>query len=137
MGEKVWQAVDTYYGDLFGLFDPVMAHVLAASDAGGLPAIQVSPLQGRQLMMLAQMSAARRILEIGTLGGYSTIWLARALPPDGRLVTLEYEPEHAEVARANLARAGLQDVVEVRVGRALDTLPTLTGETFDLVFVDA
>src|SRR4051812_16324751 len=116
MGEKVWQAVDTYYGDLFGLSDPVMAHVLAASDSGGLPAIQVSPLQGRQLMMLAQMSAARRILEIGTLGGYSTIWLARALPPEGRLVTLEYEPRHAEVAQANIAHAGFSPQVEVRLG---------------------
>jgi predicted O-methyltransferase YrrM len=140
MGEKVWQAVDTYYGDLFGLFDPVMAHVLAASDAGGLPAIQVSPLQGRQLMMLAQMSAARRILEIGTLGGYSTIWLARALPPDGRLVTLEYEPRHAKVAQANIAHAGFSAQVEVRLGRAADSLSAMIAageEAFDFVFIDA
>ena len=140
MGEKVWQAVDTYYGDLFGLSDPVMAHVLAASDAGGLPAIQVSPLQGRQLMMLAQMSTARRILEIGTLGAYSTIWLARALPPDGRLVTLEYEPRHAKVAQANIAHAGFSTQVEVRLGKAADGLTAMIAageEAFDFIFIDA
>src|SRR5689334_6617376 len=136
MGEKVWQAVDTYYGDLFGLSDPVMAQVLATSDAGGLPAIQVSPLQGRQLMMLAQMSKARRILEIGTLGGYSTIWLARALPPDGRLVTLEYEPRHASVAQANIAHAGFSAQVEVRLGKAADSLAAMIAageESFDFI----
>jgi predicted O-methyltransferase YrrM len=140
MAEKVWQAVDTYYSELFGLFDPVMQQVLAASDAGGLPAIQVSPLQGRLLMMLAQMSNAHRILEIGTLGGYSTIWLARALPPGGRLVTLEFDPRHARVAQANIARAGFSAQVEVRLGKAADSLAGMIEAReapFDLVFIDA
>jgi predicted O-methyltransferase YrrM len=140
MGEKVWQAVDTYYGDLFGLSDPVMEDVLAASDAGGLPAIQVSSLQGRLLMMLAQMHNARRILEVGTLGGYSTIWLARGLPPDGRLVTLEFEPRHAKVAQANIAHAGFSSQAEVRLGKAADSLADMiaAGEApFDLIFIDA
>jgi predicted O-methyltransferase YrrM len=138
--EKVWQAVDTYYSELFGLTDPVMKHVLAASDADGLPAIQVSPLQGRLLMMLAQLSGASRILEIGTLGGYSTIWLARALPPEGRLVTLEFEPRHAKVAKANLAYAGFSEQVEVRLGKAADSLAGMIGAgeaPFDLIFIDA
>jgi predicted O-methyltransferase YrrM len=140
MAEKVWRAVDTYYGDLFSLSDPVMEHVLAASDAGGLPAIQVSPLQGRLLMMLAQMSGASRILEIGTLGGYSTIWLARAMPPKGRLVTLEFEPRHARVAQANVAHAGYSAQVEMRLGKAADSLATMIAADeapFDLVFIDA
>ena len=140
MTEKVWQDVDGYYEDLFGLSDPVMEKVLAMSDAGGLPAIQVSPLQGRLLMMLAQMHGARRILEVGTLGGYSTIWLARALPPDGSLITLEAESKHAEVASANIARAGFAKIVDLRLGRAIDTLPRLEAEgrgPFDIVFVDA
>jgi predicted O-methyltransferase YrrM len=140
MAEKVWQDVDSYYENLFGLSDPVMEKVLAKSDAGGLPAIQVSPLQGRLLMMLAQMHGVRRILEVGTLGGYSTIWLARALPPDGRLVTLEFEPRHAEVARANIAHAGFSAQVEVRLGKAADSLAAMiaAGEApFDLVFLDA
>jgi predicted O-methyltransferase YrrM len=100
----------------------------------------VAPNQGRLLQLMARSQGARRILEIGTLGGYSTIWLGRALPPDGRLVTLEYEPKHAEVARANLARAGLENVVEIRLGRAVDTLAALVDEgtePFDLVFIDA
>ena len=140
MAQKIWRAVDSYYGKLFGLSDAVTQDVLAASAAGGLPAIQVSPLQGRLLMMLAQMSNARRILEIGTLGGYSTIWLARALPSDGRLVTLEFEPRHAKVAQANIARAGLSAQVEVRLGKAADSLAAMiaAGEApFDLVFIDA
>lgn len=140
MAEKLWQAVDNYYDDLFGLSDPVMEDVLAASDAGGLPAIQVSPLQGRLLMMLAQMNNARRILEIGTLGAYSTIWLARALAPDGKLVTLEFDPRHAKVAEANIARAGFSTQVEVRLGKAADSLAAMIagGERpFDLVFIDA
>src|SRR4029077_14396816 len=107
--------------------------------AAGLPAIAVSPVQGKLLNLLARMMNARRILEFGTLGGYSTIWLARALPPDGRLITLESVRKHAEVARANIARAGLADRVDVRVGAALDTVPRLAeaGELFDLVFIDA
>ncbi len=140
MAERAWQAVDTYYGELFGISDPVMEHTLAASHAGGLPAIQVSPLQGRLLMMLAQMSKARRILEIGTLGGYSTIWLARALPSDGWLVTLEFEPRHAMVAQANIAHAGFSGQVEVRLGKAVDSLAAMiaAGEApFDFVFIDA
>jgi predicted O-methyltransferase YrrM len=140
MANKSWQAVDAYYGELFGLSDPVTEGVLTASRAGGLPAIQVSPLQGRLLMMLGQMIHARRILEIGTLGGYSTIWLARALPPSGRLVTLEYEPRHAEVAQANMLRAGFSGQVEVRLGKAADSLAAMIAmgeEPFDLVFIDA
>lgn len=140
MAEKVWQDVDSYYEDLFGLSDPVMEKVLAMSDAGGLPAIQVSPLQGRLLMMLAQMHSARRVLEVGTLGGYSTIWLARALPPDGRLVTLEFEPRHADVARANIAHAGFSAQVEVRLGKAADSLAAMIAAEeapFDLIFLDA
>src|SRR5664280_22571 len=111
-----WTAVDDYFTGLLRPSDPVLDESLAASAAAGLPAIQVSPLQGRLLRLLAQTQGARSILEIGTLGGYSTIWLARALPVDGRLVTLEYESRHAEVARDNLARAGLADKVEVRSG---------------------
>jgi predicted O-methyltransferase YrrM len=131
------EAVDSFLADLLAHDDDALAAARRNSDEAGLPSIAVSATQGKFLGVLARAIGARRILEIGTLGGYSTIWLARALVPGGRLVTLEYSPEHAEVARANVARAGLQDVVEVRVGRALDTLPTLTGETFDLVFVDA
>jgi predicted O-methyltransferase YrrM len=140
MADKIWQAVDTYYSQIFGLSDPVMKHVLAASDADGLPAIQVSPLQGRLLMMLAQMNNAHRILEIGTLGGYSTIWLARALPPGGRLVTLEFDPRHARVAQANIAYAGFSAQVEVRLGKAADSLAGMIGACeapFDFIFIDA
>src|SRR5690606_23507526 len=118
--------------------DPVLDAVLAASEAGGLPAHNVAPNQGKLLMLLAQIQQARTILEIGTLGGYSTIWLARALPAGGRLITLEANPKHAEVARANIARAGLSDVVDLRVGRAIETLPQLTDQApFDLIFIDA
>jgi predicted O-methyltransferase YrrM len=137
MTELTPEAVDSFLADLLAQDDEALAATRRNSDEAGLPSIAVSATQGKFLGVLARAIGARRILEIGTLGGYSTIWLARALVPGGRLVTLEYSPEHAEVARANLARAGFQDVVEVRVGRALDTLPTLTGETFDLVFVDA
>jgi predicted O-methyltransferase YrrM len=117
--------------------DPVLTAALEASDAAGLPHIAVSAQQGKFLSLLAGAIQARRILEIGTLGGFSTIWLARGAGPQGRVVTLEYEPKYAEVARANLARAGLGDRVEVIVGAALDTLPTLDGGPFDLVFIDA
>jgi predicted O-methyltransferase YrrM len=137
---EVWAAVDRYLGDLLKLDDPVLDAALHASVAAGLPEIQVSALQGRLLHMIAQVHGARRILEIGTLGGYSTIWLARALPPDGRLISLELEPRHAEVARANVERAHLSDRVEVRVGPAVDSLAKLHAEysaPFDLIFIDA
>ncbi len=133
-------AVDTYLGGMFVPADPALDAALAASVAAGLPEIQVSPTQGKLLHILAKLQETRAILEIGTLGGYSAIWLARALLPGGRLITLEYEPRHADVARANVARAGLADRVEIRLGRALDTLPQLQAEglgPFDLVFIDA
>jgi predicted O-methyltransferase YrrM len=140
MSQEIWTAVDTYITDLFVGNDPALEDALKASAAAGLPAIQVSANQGKLLQLLASIRGARRILEIGTLGGYSTIWLARALPADGRLITLEAEPKHAEVARANISRAGLAGLVEVRVGRALETLPKLAAEArdpFDLIFIDA
>ena len=117
--------------------DPALSAALEASDAAGLPRIAVSAQQGKFLCLLSVAMGARRILEIGTLGGYSTIWLARGAGPDGRVVTLEYEPKHAEVARANIDRAGVGDRVEVVVGPALETLPTVTAGPFDLVFIDA
>lgn len=137
---EVWSSVDRYYEDLLHSEDEILRSALSASRAAGLPDIQVSPLQGRLLHLLAKLNGARRILEIGTLGGYSAIWLARALPPAGRLLTLEIDPRHAEVARASIARAGLEGKVEVRVGPALETLPRLPtepSERFDLVFIDA
>lgn len=140
MSQDQWTAVDRYISDMLIPPDPVLDAALQASADAGLPMINVAPNQGKLLHILARSIGARSILEIGTLGGYSTIWLARALPPDGRLITLEADPHHAEVARANIARAGLADVVEVRVGRALDTLPQLVAEgrdPFDLVFIDA
>jgi predicted O-methyltransferase YrrM len=135
-----WAAVDNYITDLFVPPDSALEAALQASTAAGLPQISVSPNQGKLLMILAQFKGAKSILEIGTLGGYSTIWLARALPKDGRLISLEADPKHAEVARANIARAGLAGVAEVRLGKALDTLPKLASEgiaPFDLVFIDA
>jgi predicted O-methyltransferase YrrM len=131
------QDVDAFLDSTVVGDDPVLAAALQASDAAGLPQIAVSAQQGKFLCLLAGAIQARRVLEIGTLGGFSTIWLARGAGPQGRVVTLEYEPKHAEVARANLQRAGLADRVEVVVGAALDTLPTLTGGPFDLVFIDA
>ncbi len=138
MSQTIWTQVDDYIAGLLPA-DPILDAALAASAAAGLPAIQVSAAQGRLLSVLAGAVGAKTILEIGTLGGYSTIWLARALPPDGRLISLEVNPAHAEVARANLARAGVDTTAEVRVGRAIDTLPTLADEglTFDFVFIDA
>jgi predicted O-methyltransferase YrrM len=117
--------------------DPALSAALEASDAAGLPRIAVSAQQGKFLSLLASAIKARRVLEIGTLGGFSTIWLARGVGPDGLVLTLEYEPKHAEVARANIDRAGLGDRVEVLVGPALETLPTVTDGPFDLVFIDA
>ena len=140
MLQERWSAVDSYIGENLVPADPVLEAALRASSDAGLPPISVSPSQGKLLNLLARAQGARTILEIGTLGGYSAIWLARALPPGGRLITLEAEPRHAEVARANLAHAGLADVAEVRVGPALDTLPKLQAEgdgPFDLIFIDA
>lgn len=140
MSDETWAAVDDYITALFGASDPVLEAALRDSAAAGLPEIAVSPAQGQLLHLLARLQGARRILEIGTLGGYSTIWLARALPPDGTLLTLEADPRHAEVARSNVARAGMADQVTVRVGRAQDTLPQLVAEgteSFDLIFIDA
>lgn len=138
MSQEQWTAVDRYLMDLFVTPDATLDGALADSEAAGLPAISVTANLGKLLHLLARMQAARKILEIGTLGGYSTIWLARALPAGGRLITLEYSAKHAGVARANIARAGLADVVEVRVGAAIETLPKLAEEApFDLIFIDA
>jgi len=140
MTQERWTAVDSYIAGLLHPPDPVLDAAVADSEAAGLPSIAVAPPQGKLLTLLALGVKARNILEIGTLGGYSTICLARALPPGGRLITLEYEPKHATVARANIARAGLADAVEVRVGRAQDTLPKVAAEgrgPFDMIFIDA
>ncbi|MEE1739273.1 O-methyltransferase [Streptomyces sp. BE147] len=140
MTQARWTAVDNYFNGLLVGPDEALDAAVEASGAAGLPEIQVAPNQGKLLHMMARLQGARTILEIGTLGGYSTIWLARALPEGGRLVTLEADPAYAEVARANIARAGLADVVEVRVGPALETLPVLAAEgygPFDVVFIDA
>ncbi|MGC1907302.1 MAG: O-methyltransferase [Candidatus Acidiferrum sp.] len=140
MSKEIWAAVDEYFGKHLLTPDKALDEALASSTANGLPAIAVSPLQGKQLLLLAQMQNARNVLEIGTLGGYSTIWLARALPADGHLVTLEFSPKHAEVAQANIARAELSQLVEIRVGPALESLPRLAAEKkgpFDFIFIDA
>lgn len=136
MTQDRWTAIDRYLADRLLPADPALDAALADGAAAGLPAIDVSPPQGKLLHLLARIHGARTILELGTLGGVSTIWLARALPAGGRLVTLEVDPRHAAVARGNLERAGVADVVDVRVGPALETLPELTGP-FDLVFIDA
>ncbi|QES05889.1 O-methyltransferase [Streptomyces venezuelae] len=140
MTNPQWNAVDAYFTETIAPADEVLTAALADSAAAGLPEIAVAPNQGKLLHLLALTQGARTVLEIGTLGGYSTIWLARALPADGRLITLEYDPAHADVARANIARAGLEKIVEVRTGAALDSLPLLEAEDagpFDLVFIDA
>lgn len=140
MTQEQWSAVDSYLTDHVVGADPVLDATLKASADAGLPAINVAPNQGKLLHLLAVIHDARRILEIGTLGGYSAIWLARALPAGGRLISLEADPDYAEVARSNIVRAGLTDVVEIRTGAALDTLPKLADEgtdPFDLVFIDA
>src|SRR5229473_8544526 len=138
--QNKWTAVDRYFTEQLSLSDAVLDAALAANKAAELPSIDVAPNQGKLLQLFARMIGARRILEIGTLGGYSTIWMARALPTGGRLITLEFSPKHAEIARANIARAGLASVVDVRVGRALETLPKIQAEMkepFDLIFIDA
>ena len=135
-----WAEVDRYLTEALIPADPILEAALAANAAAGLPSIDVSPTQGKWLHLLTKLQGATRILEIGTLGGYSTIWLARALPPEGRLITLEFEPKHANVARSNIARAGLSNVVEIRIGPAADSLSQLYAETvppFDLIFIDA
>ena len=138
MSQDQWTTVDLYITDLFVPADPVLDAALASSHAAGLPAINVAPNQGKLLNLLARSIGARKILEIGTLGGYSTIWLARALPAEGRLISLEADPKHAEVARTNIARASLSGAVEIRLGKALDSLPQLVAEApFDLIFIDA
>src|SRR6266404_3152828 len=136
MAEDQWTEVDRYFSASLLPSDPILESALEASIAAGLPAISVSPNQGKLLQMLAQIVGARSILEIGTLGGYSTIWLARGLAPGGRLITLEALDKHAAVARSNIDRAGLAEVVEIRVGQALATLPSVEGP-FDLSFIDA
>jgi predicted O-methyltransferase YrrM len=135
-----WAAVDEYITDLLVSPDAALDDAIAATAAAGMPPIAVSAPQGKFLALLVQIRGARRILEIGTLGGYSTIWMARALPADGRMVSLEVDPKHVEVAQANLEKAGVASSVEIRLGAALDTLPKLAEEgagPFDLVFIDA
>ncbi len=132
----MWSKVDAYIHEKLVRPHEAQGETLRANAAAGLPAIDVSAPQGKLLGLLAAAIGARHILEIGTLGGYSTIWFARALPPDGRIVTLEYDPRHAEVAKANIAREGVSDRVDLRVGAALDLLPGVAGP-FDLTFIDA
>jgi predicted O-methyltransferase YrrM len=140
MTPEIWAAVDDYFGGLLVKEDAALKEAVETSAAAGLPPIQVSPALGKFLHLLARMISARSILEIGTLGGYSTIWLARALPEDGRVVTLEVNPKHAELSLRNIARAGLANKVDLRLGKALETLPQLEAEQrgpFDLIFIDA
>lgn len=140
MVQEQWAAVDEYVSGLLAPHDQALGAALSAAQEAGLPPIQVSPPQGKLLSLLAKTVGARRVLEFGTLAGYSTIWLGRALPAGGRLITLEAEPAYAEVARKSIARAGLDDVVDLRVGPALDALPALAAEgagPFDLTFIDA
>lgn len=140
MSDQQWAATDAFLADRLAPADNALAAALAVNSLAGLPAIDVSPLLGKLLHVLARGIGARRILEIGTLGGYSTIWLARALPPDGRVITLELEPRHAAIAQANLNRAGLVASVDIRIGPAAQTLPRLKSEgigPFDLIFIDA
>jgi predicted O-methyltransferase YrrM len=139
-----WRRVDAYLTELLIGHDPALERAVEDQNGAGLPAIEVAPVNGKLLHLLARMAGARRVLEIGTLGAYSTIWLARGIPDDGRVVTIEAEPRNAEIARANLNRAGVADKVEIRLGRAAEVLPTLEGPIsqgaappFDLVFIDA
>jgi len=140
MSEALWGRVDDYIVDRLVKEDDALANALAANAAAGLPAMDVSAAQGKYLNLMVRITGARRILELGTLGGYSTIWMARALPDDGQLVTLEFDPRHAEIARRNIDNAGLGDKVTIHVGAAVDTLPIVATETlvpFDLIFIDA
>jgi predicted O-methyltransferase YrrM len=140
LSQERWSAVDRYLADLLAPPDPALEAALRANAEAGLPAADVSPMQGKLLHLLARVQGARTVLELGTLGGYSTIWLGRALPADGRLVTLEVNRAYADVASANIARAGLAELVELRLGPALETLRELVDERrgpFDLIFLDA
>jgi predicted O-methyltransferase YrrM len=140
MSQEQWTAVDEYYKDLFIPADEALDGALKASVEAGLPAINVAPNQGKFLSILVQAMGAKKILEVGTLGAYSTIWMAKALPPGGKLVTLEVDPKHAGVAKKNLTRAGLDETVEVRIGRAIDLLPGVEADglgPFDFIFIDA
>lgn len=137
---KTWQAVDTYFTETLVPEQETFQKALDASDASNLPQISVSANAGKLLQLLAKMIGAKKVIEVGTLGGYSTLWFASALPADGRIVTLEYEPLHAEVARANFREAGYADMIEVRVGAALESFPGVAGDgigPFDLAFIDA
>jgi predicted O-methyltransferase YrrM len=138
--QKMWTEVDEYFGDHLLKSDAALDAILAANRKAGLPPIDVTPLQGKFLELLVRMSSARRVLEIGMLGGYSTAWMARALPSDGRVISLELEQRHADIARKNLESVNLSDRVEIRVGRAADSLQKLVAEKaapFDLIFIDA
>ena len=140
MTKDVWEAVDKYFDEMLIPRDSALDDALAAASAENLPAIQVSSVQGKLLHLLARIMGARNILEIGTLGGYSTIWMARALPEGGRIITLEADPKHAEVAQKNFARAGVENKIELRLGKALDTLPKVAADgraPFDMFFIDA
>ncbi|UWZ82140.1 O-methyltransferase [Occallatibacter riparius] len=138
--EKIWAEVDDYLGNLLAPHDPALTRALDANQASGLPSIDVPPLLGKFLDVIIRISGARRVLELGTLGGYSTIWMARALPPDGQLISLEIESKHADIARANLEAAGVMERVDIRVGPAIESLRALLAagaEPFDLIFLDA
>lgn len=136
--QDIWKHVDQYFVDQLIPEDPTMNNILQANAKADLPSIDVSATQGKMLHLLVKMKAAKNILEIGTLGGYSSIWMAKALPVDGRLTTLEFNPKHAEVAAENMKSADVRDKIEIMVGPALDSLPTLEGqEPFDFVFIDA
>jgi Predicted O-methyltransferase len=140
MSQDQWSAVDRYFTEQLHLSDSILEAAMQANAAAELPAIDLAPNQGKLLQLLVRLVGANKILEIGTLGGYSTIWLARALPPDGRLISLEFSPKHAEVAKSNIQRAGLSDRVQIRVGAALDSLPRIEKEglaPFDFIFIDA
>lgn len=140
MNNSIWNDVDIYFSSKLQTSDPIMDSILRANTEAGLPAIDVSPNQGKFLYLLAKLKGAKNILEIGTLGGYSSVWLARALPEDGHLVTLEFSKKHAEVANENIRNAGLENKIDIMVGPALETLPTLKKKgfsSFDFIFIDA
>lgn len=140
MSQETWNTVDRYFTQLLVRPDAAIEAAAAESEKAGLPAIAVSPNLGKMLMLLAQMIGARNVLEVGTLGGYSTIWLARALPSGGKIVTLEANEKHAQIARKNFERAGVNNVIELRMGQAVDSLAQLASEKrgpFDLIFIDA